>query len=543
MINRNALLLAGLGVFGIACNEYQINEKTDVQADLDEDGEPDIAVDPTSIDFGDVIAYDEVAAPPAEEVAVVTVTNEGQIDLHINDVYLEEASGPFSIGALSSVLIQPGGSAQLTVTFNPREAGDLTNTIYFVSDDPDEGTVQVQLNGTGIAPAIELSPTEYDFGTLYVGCEGEQIFTISNVGTAPLEVGSVAWTTAGGVDLNIDRNEGANGPLPWTLTPGAEVQVVVNSTPTDELPDVAYIDVASNDPLRPSVRASIDAAGELFGSTTDLFEQPIRGMTDIVFAVDRSCSMDDDIINVQNNFGSFVTTLASMDADYHVIATVEDNGRVNGPDLFIDNSFSASQAQATITAMINLGLTYGSNTERPFMLFESFLAESRPGGFNEGAIRDDAKLALVGVSDEPEQSVSNYTYYVSAFQSLKANPDDVVFHGIGGDWPSGCGSASAFTGFYEATVATGGLFLSICATDWGAHLEALAEGSAADLTSFPLTEYPVPSTIEVRVDGISTSLGWNYNASLNAIDFEDDYVPEGGSTIEVSYALYGDCEG
>jgi hypothetical protein len=324
---------------------------------------------------------------------------------------------------------------------------------------------------------------------------------------------------------------------------GAEVQVVVTAAPTDEVPDLAYIDVASNDPLRPSVRASIDAAGELFGSTTDLFEQPIRGMTDIVFAVDRSCSMDDDIINVQNNFGTFVNTLASMDADYHVIATVEDNGRINGPDLYIDNSFSASQAQATITAMINLGASYGSNTERPFMLFESFLAETRSGGFNEGAIREDAKLALVGVSDEPEQSVNNYTYYVSAFQSLKANPDDVVFHGIGGDWPSGCGSASAFTGFYEATVATGGLFLSICATDWGSHLEALAEGSAADLTSFPLTEFPVPSTIEVRVDGITTSLGWEYNASLNAIDFEDDYVPEGGSTIEVSYALYGDCEG
>lgn len=543
MRNRNALLLASLGVFGIACNEYQINEKTDVQADLDEDGVPDIAVDPTSIDFGDVIAYDEVAAPPAEEVAVVTVTNQGDIDLHIEDVYLEEESGPFSIGALSSVLIQPGGSAQLTVTFNPREAGDLTNTIFFVSDDPDEGTVEVLLNGTGIAPAIELSPTEYDFGTLYVGCEGEQVFTISNVGTAPLEVGSVAWTTAGGVDLNIDRNEAANGPLPWTLTPGAEVQVVVSSAPTDEVPDLAYIDVASNDPLRPSVRASIDAAGELFGSTTDLFEQPIRGMTDIVFAVDRSCSMDDDIINVQNNFGTFVNTLASMDADYHVIATVEDNGRINGPDLYIDNSFSASQAQATITTMINLGMSYGSNTERPFMLFESFLAETRSGGFNEGAIREDAKLALVGVSDEPEQSVNNYTYYVSAFQSLKANPDDVIFHGIGGDWPSGCGSASAFTGFYEATVATGGLFLSICATDWGSHLEALAEGSAADLTSFPLTEFPVPSTIEVRVDGITTSLGWEYNASLNAIDFEDDYVPEGGSTIEVSYALYGDCEG
>ena len=148
----------------------------------------------------------------------------------------------------------------------------------------------------------------------------------------------------------------------------------------------------------------------------------------------------------------------------------------------------------------------------------------------------------MGVSDEPEQSVNNYSYYVSLFQSLKSDPDDVIFHAIGGDYPSGCGSASAYTGFYEATVATGGLFLSICATDWGSHLEALAEGSTADLSSFELTDWPVSETISVRIDGITTTVGWEYNATDNAIDFDSDYVPEGGSTIEIEYALYGDCD-
>ena len=44
------------------------------------------------------------------------------------------------------------------------------------------------------------------------------------------------------------------------------------------------------------------------------------------------------------------------------------------------------------------------------------------------------------------------------FQGLKTNPDDVVFHAIGGDYPSGCGGNDAYTGMYEASVATGGLF-------------------------------------------------------------------------------------
>ena len=88
-----------------------------------------------------------------------------------------------------------------------------------------------------------------------------------------------------------------------------------------------------------------EGTGELYGTNADLYEQPLKGMTDITFAVDRSCSMDDDIESVQTNFGVFTTTMASLDADYHVAATVEDSGCINGSDLYIDNTFSASQAQ------------------------------------------------------------------------------------------------------------------------------------------------------------------------------------------------------
>ena len=91
-------------------------------------------------------------------------------------------------------------------------------------------------------------------------------------------------------------------------------------------------------------------------------------------------------------------------------------------------------------------------------------------------------------------------------------------------------------------MATGGLFLSICATYWGTHLEALAEGSAQDLSTFELTNWPVPETLVVRVDGLTTTVGWTYNGTDNAIDFASDYVPEGGSTIEIEYALFGDCD-
>jgi hypothetical protein len=116
-----------------------------------------------------------------------------------------------------------------------------------------------------------------------------------------------------------------------------------------------------------------------------------------------------------------------------------------------------------------------------------------------------------------------------------------IAHAISGDWPTGCGSASATNNVYESTVATGGLYLSVCATDWASHLKALVDSSTLDLSSFELSDFPVPSSIEVTVDGSVQTSGWTYDGADNSINFDDDHIPAGGSTIEVYYALYGNC--
>jgi hypothetical protein len=95
---------------------------------------------------------------------------------------------------------------------------------------------------------------------------------------------------------------------------------------------------------------------------------------------------------------------------------------------------------------------------------------------------------------------------------------------------------------YEATVATDGVFQSICATDWGAHLEALAENSAANLSAFGLSEWPVEETIVVSIDTVQTVAGWQYESSTNAVVFDNDHIPEGGAVVEIAYALQGDCD-
>jgi hypothetical protein len=267
-------------------------------------------------------------------------------------------------------------------------------------------------------------------------------------------------------------------------------------------------------------------------------------MTDILFALDWSCSMDDDIARVRTNFSTFVTTLATMDADYHVGVVVRDTGCFIGGE-FVDNSLAPADQVSVFDRMVGSSSDQGSYTEMGLTLAEAALSRANlgSGGCNEDFLRDDATLAIVGVTDEVEQSANPWSYYVSLYQSFKDDPDDVLVHAIAGDMPSGCGGNEPGRGWYEASVATGGLFLSICATDWASTLETLAEGSAADLTSFALTQTPVPETITVRVDGITTTTGWTYDAGTNMVVFDETSVPEGGSTIEVDYALQGSCEG
>jgi hypothetical protein len=527
-----ALLIAGAST---ACNEFEIKDIDEANQDLTEEGAPNIEVSPEVINFPDLDA-----AAGLMDSQVVIVSNQGDVDLHISNIYLDDAAGPFSIEVISSPLIPPGGQAQFAVTFSPETANDNNGFVYIDSDDPDDPTVDVELIGSGIAPIIDVSPSAYDFGTLYVGCDKNQALSITNVGNAELIIENFNFSTAS-TDLTFDAQEVTNEALPWSILPNQSMDVLISYAPYDEVSDNAYLTVSSNDPYTTEVLVTQEGQGEIFGLNEDQFEQPIKGSTDIIFAVDRSCSMDDDIANVQSNFGTFTNTLAAMDADYHVAATVEDNGCINGADLYIDNSFSAATAISAITAMINLGGSYGSNTEMAFMLLESCLAEAI-NGCNIGLTREDATLALVGISDEIEQSINDYSYYVSLFQSLKDSPDDVVIHAIGGDYPSGCGGNDAYMGMYEATVATGGLFLSICATDWGTHLEALAENSVQDLSSFELNDWPVPETLVVKINGVTTTIGWEYNPTDNSIDFETDYIPAGGDTIDVSYAIYGSCE-
>jgi hypothetical protein len=184
----------------------------------------------------------------------------------------------------------------------------------------------------------------------------------------------------------------------------------------------------------------------------------------------------------------------------------------------------------------------GSNAERAFMLLVAALGETPPGGCNEGFLREESRLSLVGISDEPDQSVNPWSYYVTLLQSYRDDPDDVLISAVGGDYPGGCGDAGAYTGMYEATVVTGGLFLSLCAPAWGPALAPAAVAVDGRRDRFRLSTPPVAATIAVAVDDLPEAR-WSYAEATLEVVFEPEAVPEVGAAIEITYAVQGRCGG
>jgi hypothetical protein len=109
-------------------------------------GEAEITVSPSALAFGD---QDLNAGPTPSQM--VTISNDGDADLHISSVGLTGANpAQFAIQSDSGESnLAPGGKRMLQLSFDPSSAGSKSANLRIVSNDADEATVNVALSGTG----------------------------------------------------------------------------------------------------------------------------------------------------------------------------------------------------------------------------------------------------------------------------------------------------------------------------------------------------------------------------------------------------------
>ncbi len=518
---RKALPLAALmALFCAGCVDYGVIE--DPGGGIPGELDARIEVSPPSLDFGALVAGDQLTR-------VADVRSVGGDTLFIEDLWIE---GPVSFTLAASDLeriLASGSSSSLPLTYAPLTDELAGGLLHILSNDPTSPDTTVDLTASGLAPMILLNPATFDFGDEEVGCEKSVEIEVWNMGSAPLVIEDVVFAPT-----STELTEIHWFPPGTSVDPGQMQVLSIDYVPTDELPDTGYLHVYSNDPAHPDALATQFGTAHLAAEVIDEYEQQGNNWTDILWVVDNSCSMEDEQNSLGVNFGAFLDIVDVLDIDYHMAVVTTDTPTFQGTIPIMTPS--TPNVAAAFADAVNVG-TNGDWVEMGYEMSAQALTPplAAPGGANDGFLREDAGLRVIYVSDEEDQSPDTVNAYVQLLQGLKTNPDHVVLSAI---------VDPADSVRYQLGVnLTEGIFEDIGNPNWVNTLSNLAWLSQSWQDTFELSAAPVVETIEIELNGVPVYTGWIYDAVINAVIFDSDYVPDTGDLIAIRYNLSGSCEG
>ena len=161
----------------VVANNDPLNSQVVVPATLHVTGAPDITVADT------VLAYGQVFLGGVKKKTVV-IKNDGTDMLNVSSV---ASSNPDYSVDVASFSLPPEGVQNVVVSFAPTTVAPITGTLTITSDDPDEGSIVIFLQGEGLeAPVISVAPSSFD-EDLLTGQTATHTMTISNTGGNNLE--------------------------------------------------------------------------------------------------------------------------------------------------------------------------------------------------------------------------------------------------------------------------------------------------------------------------------------------------------------------
>ena len=105
-------------------------------------------------------------------------------DLTIQNPVLVSGNDRFSLGrpTQGEWVIKPNEHVVFDVSYAPQTFESNGAYIEIASDDPDEPTVRIHLEGYGDAPVLSVTPSLFDYGDISIGCDNQERITIRNEG-------------------------------------------------------------------------------------------------------------------------------------------------------------------------------------------------------------------------------------------------------------------------------------------------------------------------------------------------------------------------
>jgi hypothetical protein len=342
---------------------------------------------------------------------------------------------------LEKTVLLPQESLELQLIFYADGFGYSEALLVIPSNDPDESTLEVYLKASAQENAIWFEPGTVDFGSLLMECDAQTQVELYNGGAEAVSVD--ALTLSGDMAFELTHLE-----LPYLLTPGSSLPISVVFSKEKEGASVTTL-IAEQEGVRL-------AEGGLIGTrlTSAHIEESFDingGKLDLVIPVQANGTQTDTGPLVEG-FPAFLDILDALDVDYQIAVVQESDGCVYGSSPFFSSSQDREEQMEILEGQLD-----GTSLAHGLVVSMEAVKEDRtgPGGCNEGLVRKDAHLAIMGYTyvggNHPDMG---WYSAVNSVVNVKGDIEDVTYFGIIEDLPScGWGSHSFWS---EAINMTGG---------------------------------------------------------------------------------------
>ena len=195
--------------------------------------QPQLSVTPSAINFGTVTVG-------SKGTAGLVLNNTGSASLTISSIGVTGSMFAVS-GVTTPQTINAGQSVQASVVFSPTGTGNDTGSLTIASNDPNNPSVSVALNGTAATAQVgqlSANPASLSFGSVAVGANGTQQIVVSNTGTAAVSISSITVSGSGYTVSGVTT--------PATVNPSSSLTLTATFTPTAAGNDTGTITIASN---------------------------------------------------------------------------------------------------------------------------------------------------------------------------------------------------------------------------------------------------------------------------------------------------------
>src|SRR5690349_7296554 len=183
---------------------------------------PSITVSPGSISFGNQLVNTR------SNSGVVTVTNTGSANLVLSAAAVTGTNASdfsFSPSTFPRT-VTPGANTTFTIVFTPASPGPRSAT-FTLTDNAGGSPHSLALSGTGLAPAIGISPGQITFAAQLVKTTSSPTqIVISNSGTGSLVISGMGFAGANATDFTV------LAATPITIAPGTSTKLPIRFTPT-----------------------------------------------------------------------------------------------------------------------------------------------------------------------------------------------------------------------------------------------------------------------------------------------------------------------